>query len=263
MQVAIVVLDVGHQSWPNRSALGRQQQRDRIALQTGLKVPHQPLGHVVYTSRIAYPRALAVVHLHGGDFGQRRLDAHVIGVLEIGRRSRLDTAVGRGHRGGRHRRDRFDRAKRGESAFGGDDALEQRFRARAFLGGDGRRLRRGWLLIACEPKRPTCPTCQLFLMLAGPHPRSLSLGGAASPRFPPAGHPNAGAALGTPAPRSGRGRSSPALPSAVFRRLKSIDVRSRLSSWMVSKLLNPMAWSCNANAAALPTSTIDSRSGFR
>src|SRR5207247_10366319 len=28
--------------------------------------------------------------------------------------------------------------------------------------------------------------------------RSLSLGGAASPRFPPAGHPNAGAALGTP-----------------------------------------------------------------
>src|SRR5438093_6514637 len=178
MQVAIVVLDVGHQSWPNRSALGRQQQRDRIALQTGLKVPHQPLGHVVYTSRIAYPRALAVVHLHGGDFGQRRLDAHVIGVLEIGRRARLDTAVGRGHRGGRHRRDRFDGAERSESAFGGDDALEQRFRARAFLGGDGRGLRRSRLPIACQAKSrttPTCPTCPTFFHARGaPPPLALA-----------------------------------------------------------------------------------------
>ena len=41
---------------------------------------------------------------------------------------------------------------------------------------------------------------------AGPHPRALSLGGAPSARFPPAGHPNAAAASGTPAPRSGRGR---------------------------------------------------------
>src|SRR5438552_2331013 len=39
-----------------------------------------------------------------------------------------------------------------------------------------------------------------FLALAGPHPRSLSLGGAASPRFPPA-------------PRSGRRRSPPAPPA--------------------------------------------------
>src|SRR5438093_1674612 len=46
----------------------------------------------------------------------------------------------------------------------------------------------------------------LFLLLVGPHPHSLSLGGAALPRFPPAGHPNAVAALGTPVPRSGRGR---------------------------------------------------------
>src|SRR5436309_2965471 len=54
-----------------------------------------------------------------------------------------------------------------------------------------------------------------FLSLAGPHLfsrrrgptpsakaqgcRSHALGGAASPRFPPAGHPNAAAALGTPA----------------------------------------------------------------
>src|SRR5438105_8778904 len=57
-------------------------------------------------------------------------------------------------------------------------------------------------------------------MLAGPHPRSRSLGGPASPGFPPAGHPNAvaalgtpaghpnaAAALGTPAPRSSRRRS--------------------------------------------------------
>ncbi len=44
-------------------------------------------------------------------------------------------------------------------------------------------------------------------MRVGPHPHALSLGGAASPRFPPAGHPNAAAALGTPAPRSGRRRS--------------------------------------------------------
>src|SRR5438876_10142781 len=39
--------------------------------------------------------------------------------------------------------------------------------------------------------------------------RSLALGGAAAPRFPPAGHPNAAAALGTPAPRAGRRRRSP------------------------------------------------------
>src|SRR5947208_3058943 len=56
-------------------------------------------------------------------------------------------------------------------------------------------------------------------MLVGPHPHSLSLGGPASPGFPPAGHPtaaaglgtpaghpHAAAALGTPAPRSGRRR---------------------------------------------------------
>jgi beta-lactamase regulating signal transducer with metallopeptidase domain len=54
----------------------------------------------------------------------------------------------------------------------------------------------------------------LFLALAGPHPRSLSLGGASSTRFPPAGHPNAAAALGAPAPRSGRRRFAPAPDAA-------------------------------------------------
>src|SRR5882672_10260863 len=83
-----------------------------------------------------------------------------------------------------------------------------------------------------KPAAPVITT--LFFMLAGPHPRSdtpartvrapgtlpLALGGAASPRYPPAGHPNAAAALGAPAghpsaaaalgapaPRAGRRRS--------------------------------------------------------
>src|SRR5207247_4929705 len=38
---------------------------------------------------------------------------------------------------------------------------------------------------------------QALSLLAGPHPRSLSLGGPASPGCLPAGHPNTAAALGT------------------------------------------------------------------
>src|SRR2546427_10240182 len=49
--------------------------------------------------------------------------------------------------------------------------------------------------------------------------RSLSLGGPASPGSPPAGHPHAAAALGTPAPRSGRWRFSYA-PRSGGRRLE-------------------------------------------
>jgi len=55
----------------------------------------------------------------------------------------------------------------------------------------------------------------LLLVLAGSHPSSLSLGGSSSTRYPPAGHPKAAAALGAPAPRSGRGRFAPIAPDAA------------------------------------------------
>src|SRR5882672_396164 len=47
---------------------------------------------------------------------------------------------------------------------------------------------------------------ELILSCSRGPPRSLALGGAASPRYPLAGHPVAAAASGTPSPRAGRRR---------------------------------------------------------
>jgi len=104
------------------------------------------------TSWTPRPGLLPVVDLHGLSLRQRRVDAHVIRILERRRRFRFDWSRGRLRHRRRHRRDRLDAAKLFEPALGRDNAIEESFRSGALFGND-----RGLLLVGRVREVPSRP----------------------------------------------------------------------------------------------------------